>query len=214
MCTLLVCILCKTEVTRFFFLSFFLSFYFSNLRTLKGGIKKVKSWLIQLHQFKCVWLSSFWKGKSPFCTLEILCLSKIHPRTTKPDIIHPRTVNTGYLTPRGCFYPGFCHVGCHVSPSHVSAKHNMGQAHVLSLPPCPLRYPLSHDRMSKQQGWQRRLRFLPPTQVVVLKTSEAERRFPACLWRQGVQSAQNASDPLTKAIICPLFIHCRLFLKM
>ncbi|BAH92786.1 Os04g0578900 [Oryza sativa Japonica Group] len=39
-----------------------------------------------------------------------------------------------------------------------------------------------HDRTSKRRvRRRRRRRFLPPTQVVMIKTSEAERRFPACL---------------------------------
>uniref|UniRef100_A0A0E0D5W8 Phytocyanin domain-containing protein n=1 Tax=Oryza meridionalis TaxID=40149 RepID=A0A0E0D5W8_9ORYZ len=65
----------------------------------------------------------------------------------------------------------------------------MGQAHVLSPPLSLSLFVLlslttpPHDRTSKWRGWRRRWRrrFLPPTQVVVIKTSEAERRFPACL---------------------------------
>jgi hypothetical protein len=49
-------------------------------------------------------------GKSPFYTLELLFLSKIRPRTPKPDIIYPSTVNTGHFTPWSCFAVVFAHV--------------------------------------------------------------------------------------------------------
>lgn len=39
------------------------------------------------------------KGISPFYTLKLLCLFKIHPQTSKPGIVHPLTFNTVQFTP-------------------------------------------------------------------------------------------------------------------
>lgn len=45
-------------------------------------------WFILLNSLNSV------SGKSPIYTLELLRMSKIHPQTKKPSIMHPRSVHT------------------------------------------------------------------------------------------------------------------------